>query len=621
MRTRYLLIAIVLIISTFACNGGPTRCPVCGRVECVCDSQSPDDENPTPEPPDTPDTPTPQPTGSDYVILSGGKLIAPDGQEVRLWGVNFQTPISWEYNRLASVGVSKTAQGLNAVTDNNLDDVVRMGANHLRCHLTPADFTDENGHLVESSPYLDALDYLIAEAEKRGVYVSFAFLNHMGSWGTGAAWAGQERGSWIQNPDVVKCMKTYICELVSRTNKYSGKVYGQTPNIAYWELINEPEMYSYSSITSSPCNSYYRDWLQKNGKTDSSEAYALYREETVKEYINSLKAAIRNKGDRHLVCWGLNWHRFRRGNTDLFKGVSESDVDIVAFCNYPGQDLVSQQYWNNTYNFNNQDFASWFNDQRRDENGYGWALTQPFAEKAIVVYEFETFFNQSAYLYGVQATYFRSLRVQATSMWTYTFNEIAPYMGGSHYLNLNTTPAKAATFLVASKIYQTAPYQTDFSSTPNEQKTDTYVISKSHNGAIFRTDKEFIHSCPVTADWNPLPPADDTKFIAGIGGDPLVEYSGSGLYFIEETSEGLSMEFTPNIEVVGNIYSGATYSNAKTKLDRVTKNSVKIHLPAWEMRAGTLYKLNGSSRQSMGNVSGAGNLKLAPGKYILVPVE
>lgn len=616
MKTRLSILIIALALSALACSGGPKRCPVCGRIDCVCESTPAEPEQPTPE---EPDTPVPQPTGSDFIILSNGKLIAPDGNEVRLWGVNFQTPISWEYNRLANVGVSKTAQGLNSVTDNNLDDVVRMGANHLRCHLTPADFTDASGHLVESSPYLDALDYLICEAEKRGVYVSFAFLNAMGSSGPGSAWVGQERGAWIQDPNRVKCMKTYIGELVSRTNKYSGKTYGQTQNIAYWELINEPEMYSYTSISGSSCYSHYKDWLQKNGKSDSSEAYALYREETVKDYINGLKATAREKGDHHLFCWGLNWHRYRRGNADLFKGVSESDIDIVAFCNYPGQDLVSQSYWNNTYNFDTQDFSSWFSDQRRDENGYGWALTSSFEKKAIVVYEFETFFNQSAYLYGVQATYFRSLRVQSASMWTYTFNEIAPFMGGSHYLNLNTTPAKAAAFLVASRIYSTAPYLTDFSSSPNEQKTDTYVVSKTHNGAIFCTEQEFIHSCPITEDWNPLPPGNDVMFVAGIGGDPLVEYSGTGLYFIEDTGEGLLMEFTPNIRVVGNIYSGATYANAKTILDRATKNSVKIHLPSWENRAGTLYRIDGKTRTSMGPVSGSGNLKLSSGKYILVP--
>ena len=616
MRLRHLLIGTILVLSTLSCNASPTRCPICGRVECVCNTTPDTPDNPTP---DNPDTPDPKPTGSEFITLSDGKLIAPDGNEVRLWGVNFQTPISWEYNRLASVGIPKTAKGLNSVTDSNLDDVVRMGANHLRCHLTPADFTDESGHLVNDSPFLDALDYLVSEAGKRGVYVSFAFLNHMGSWGPGAAWAGQERGAWIHNQEVVKCMKTYIGELVSRTNKYSGMTYGQTPNIAYWELINEPEMYSYNAISGSSSYKYYKDWLSANGKSDSSSSYSIYREELIKEYINSLMTVLKQKGDRHLICWGLNWHRFRRGNEDLFKGVSDSNIDIVAFCNYPGQDLVSQQYWNNSYNLNNQDYSSWFSDQRRDENGYGWALTSDFANKATIVYEFETFFNQSAYLYGVQATYFRSLRVQSASMWTYTFNEIAPYMGGSHYLNLNTTPAKAAAFLVASRIYKTSPYLTDFSSTPNEQRTDTYVISKSHNGAVFRTEKEFIHSCPITDTWNPLPPGDAVEFIAGIGGDPLVEYSGSGIYFIEETDEGLSMEFTPNIEVVGNIYSGATYGNEKTKIDKVTKNIVKIHLPSWETRAGILYKIEGTSRLSMGSVSGAGNLKLASGKYLLVP--
>ena len=70
-----------------------------------------------------------------------------DGKELNAFGVNFQTPISWEANRLNKAGISKSAEELNKVTDNNIDDVVLMGAKQLRCHLTPADFTDAQGNL------------------------------------------------------------------------------------------------------------------------------------------------------------------------------------------------------------------------------------------------------------------------------------------------------------------------------------------------------------------------------------------------------------------------------------------------------------------------------------------
>ena len=52
-------------------------------------------------------------------------------------------------------------------------------------------------------------------------------------------------------------------------------------------------------------------------------------------------------------------------------------------------------------------------------------MTLPeYAGKAKTVYEFETFFNQSAYFYPIQAQYFRALGVQCASMWTYSRRKI-----------------------------------------------------------------------------------------------------------------------------------------------------------------------------------------------------
>lgn len=557
----------------------------------------------------------------DFITLHSGRLICPDGTEARLYGVNFQTPLSWEYNRLAGVGVAKTKEALHKVADNNLDDLQMLGVNLLRCHLTPCDLTDAKGNLDESSVFLDAIDYLIAEADRRGMYVSFAFLNHMGQSGAGAAWIGGDRGTWIQDEDVVKCEKTYITALINHVNRYNNTALKDTRNIAYWELINEPDMFSYDAVKRQKCVSAYNAYLDKNGLADSSDSYALYRKETVREYINGMKDLLRRNGDNHLVCWGLNWHRYRRGNVDIFQGVSESDADIVAFCNYPGQDNAGQNYWNKNWNFTSNDFSSWFQEQLQDVNGYGWVLTPEFESKAIIVYEFETFFNQSAYLYPLQATYFRSLRVQAAGMWTYTFNEIAPYMGGSHFLNLSCTPSKMVSFLVAQQIFKTLPYRTAFPDNTNEQKGEHYVISRSHNGAIYSDAGKYINSCPVVDGWNPIEASPEVKFVAGCGSSPLVSYSGTGAYFIKDESGELSITLMPDVNVVGDVFSRATYREEKTILDRTTKNTLSIRLSAWEHTPSTLYRIfDSGERESAGHLDGTSEeILLAPGKYVIVP--
>ena len=53
-----------------------------------------------------------------------------------------------------------------------------MGSNIIRCHLTPSDFTDSNGNLVNTM-WLDLLGYLIDQASRNGIYVYLTFMNQM----------------------------------------------------------------------------------------------------------------------------------------------------------------------------------------------------------------------------------------------------------------------------------------------------------------------------------------------------------------------------------------------------------------------------------------------------------
>lgn len=85
--------------------------------------------------------------GQDTAHAFDGKLYSLSGEELSLWGVNFQPCLSWEYHsRLERHGIPETSEALKKVVDDNLPEVLRMGANAIRCHLTPADFTDADGN-------------------------------------------------------------------------------------------------------------------------------------------------------------------------------------------------------------------------------------------------------------------------------------------------------------------------------------------------------------------------------------------------------------------------------------------------------------------------------------------
>jgi hypothetical protein len=117
-----------------------------------------------------------------FVFVQDGRLYYPNGEEVALWGVNLQSMISWEYNaKMRDAGIPKDAEAWKKMTDRSLDELEIMDANYIRVHLTPADFTDADGNLVETI-YLDLLDYTTAEAAKRGMRLCYSFLNHMGGY-------------------------------------------------------------------------------------------------------------------------------------------------------------------------------------------------------------------------------------------------------------------------------------------------------------------------------------------------------------------------------------------------------------------------------------------------------
>ena len=553
-----------------------------------------------------------------FVYVENARLYTPDGKELALWGVNFQSSLSWEFGRLKNHGVEETAASLNKCTDVNLAELAQMGTTIVRCHLTPADFTDENGNIVES-PYLANLDYLVSQAAKMGIYVHLALINHMGGgYIQNSFLQKRNRRDWIHDADMVTKSKNYISQLLNRTNSYNGVKYKDNPAIALWEIINEPDVHSYQSIQSTPYYDDFKKWFAQNNLEDNPTSYAAWRMMLVRDYINTMYELIRSQGSVHPVVWGLNWHRYRNGNMDVFDAAASSKVEVVAFCNYPGQDNVGSNYGRNPKDLTEIDFAPWFAEQYREVNGYRWALNPEFMKKVKVVYEFETFFNQSSYLYPVQALFFRSLGVQNATMWTYTPAEVAPYVGASHYLSLLCTPSKSASYMIANEIFKSTPLYSEFNTENiNEQVGDNYAISKSRDVSIFSDKEKLIYTRDITA-WCPLEINPQVKTIIGRESSPLVTFSGSGLYFITDNGKELSVIIEPNSTWKSNPAFVTLFNTTlNTELDYAT-NKMSIKLAGWE-KGGTLYKIDSkNTRKRVTKYSSLEGMSLSPGKYVIV---
>ena len=160
------------------------------------------------------------------ITAKDGRLIYADGSEVNLFGVNFQPMLSWEHAaRMHNQGVLMPlkARDLKQAADSSFDEIEQLGAEMIRIHLHPADFTDAKGNLTETI-WLDLLDYTISQAQNRGLYIYLTLLNHLDHHGTQFPYnresfaAKYAREDWMYEHDAVAATKRYMGQLLNRRN-------------------------------------------------------------------------------------------------------------------------------------------------------------------------------------------------------------------------------------------------------------------------------------------------------------------------------------------------------------------------------------------------------------------
>ncbi|MCK4921745.1 MAG: cellulase family glycosylhydrolase [Bacteroidales bacterium] len=567
-----------------------------------------------------------------FIYAKDGRLFFPDGKELSLWGVNLQPCLSWEYNSLFKlIGVPLRADSLKLATDNALDEIQKMNCDLIRCHLTPSDFTDNEGNLVETV-YLDILDYMVAEASNRGIYSYITFLNtnmgfdidvdepkdHTPNFVENSFGGKLDRKHLIENEDIVNKSKNYISQLLNRVNPYLKTSYKNTPAIAVWEISNEPTYYSYKQVKETPYYEEFKSWALGQGLEDTEEDYASYRYDLVLNYINDMYDVIRETGAVQPIVWNCNWNKMINGHEEIFDAIGISKVEVVSFCNYPGQSVCKKPYTKNPVDLSGYDFSSFLKNSYTKEDWYGWALRPDFMKKAKVAYEFEIFYNQSAYLYPAQASFFRAMGVQMASMWHYSMPRYAPYRNGSHHLSLTSTPPKAASYAVAGELFRSLPLYHEYDTVSTTEKvTENYMYSYEKNISIYSSDEMYIHSGPV--DDNELPePSGNVKKVIGFGNSPLAKYDGNGIYTINIQDNSIEIEIEPNTEQLKPLWGKDFLVGLVTQLDYLTHHSFELNLKGWDASNSVIYRLENDVKTKIEVLDNSLlSFQAIPGKYLI----
>jgi hypothetical protein len=200
-----------------------------------------------------------------FTRVRDGHLARGDGSRLRLWGVHLT-----DWSRGSVLLPPKEDAPMWAGT------LARYGINCVRLHFL--DLDAPRGIIAAGSDsrhfdpqQLDRLDFLVAELEKRGIYVDLN-LNVGRSYRAGDSVPDFDRIRWAKgmtlfDPRLIALQKEYARMLLTHVNPYTGNAYRDEPAVAIVEILNENGVWVGFSATpyyDAELTALYNEWLGKN---------------------------------------------------------------------------------------------------------------------------------------------------------------------------------------------------------------------------------------------------------------------------------------------------------------------------------------------------------------------
>ncbi|MDB6107251.1 MAG: rane of secreted protein [Gammaproteobacteria bacterium] len=412
------------------------------------------------------------------------------GEELALYGANYCIMSGSDYRMSGLV-----AQDRKAMIDEDMGHFARMGWQALRlCSWGDWENADAAGNLIVNE-HVDLLDYLIAAARKRGIYMLLtpihtydpAFADQVGKPSTNVGFSKyftrQEMGT---NPKSIAAQANYIGQLLNHVNPYTGVALKDERAIPFIELINEP-IHHPEDLAASV------------------------------NYINTLTAAVRATGSRQITFFNVSQ------DFAIAPAIQRSKVDGVSFGWYPTSLVAGHTLKGNFL---------------QAVDAYPDMLRAALAQRPRIVYEFDQGDLLSGYLYPAMARTFRSVGAQFVTMFAYDMLRTAPYNLGwqTHYLNLVHTPRKAVSAVIAAEAMKRLPRLQSYGQYPQDIRFGDFRVGYDSDSSELNAADAFMNAGPTTSS------ARDPKSlrrIVGTGSSGLVGYEGTGAYFLDKVRDGV----------------------------------------------------------------------------------
>jgi len=409
-------------------------------------------------------------------------------KEVTLFGANYVLTTASDYRAAGYLHADR-----KRMIDEDMAQFARMGWDGLRLTFWGDwESSDSAGNLI-ANDHLDLLDYLVARATERGIYMLFSPIQLYGSnWpdaldDTTAPPPGFGRrfgkGRMGTDPAALAAQVNYLRQILDHVNPYTHLALKDEPSIIFIELVNEP-------------------WHHPDDLQGSIH------------YINALTDAVRSTGCQKLIFYNVS-QDFR-----IAEAIRRSKAQGVTFGWYPTGLNAGHELEGNYL---------------RGTDAYPDMLRPELARLPRIVYEFDSPDLRTGTMYPAMARTFRTVGTQFAAMFAYDMLATASRNLGwqTHYLSLVYTPRKAMSAIIAAEAMRRLPRMQDYGPYPRNTRFGDFHISYDGDlggGELVARDA-FLYTSSTSAK-PPAPAA--LQHIAGHGSSSVVTYEGEGIYFLDK---------------------------------------------------------------------------------------
>lgn len=498
-----------------------------------------------------------------YVDKKGIMRWTKNNAEAAFFGVNYTVPFAYGYrsHKVLNVDIEKAI-------DNDVYHFARLGLDAFRVHVWDVEITDSLGNLLQNE-HLRLFDYLLFKLKQRNIKI---LITPIAFWGNGYPERDIRtngfsyvygKGPSVVKEEAFKAQENYLKQFFTHINPYTKLTYKDDPDVIAMEINNEPH-------------------------------HSGQKERTT-EYVNRMTTAVKSTGWMKPVFYNIS-------ESPLYAdAVVKAKVDGHSFQWYPSGLVAGREQKGNFLPHVDQYYIPFID------------TIPAFKNRARMVYEFDAGDIMQPYMYPAMIRSYRIAGFQWATQFAYdpmaTAYANTEYQ--THYLNLAYTPAKAISLLIAAKAFHQLPLNKTYGIYPADTLFGAFRVSYKEQLSEMNGDEEFYYSNSTTTQPKNI---SKLRHIAGTGSSPVVEYEGTGAYFLDKINDDTwRLEVMPDAIAIHDPFEKASPKKPVTVI-RYRNNRMQLMLD----NIGEAFSINAVNDNNTYNTTGWGkSFFIQPGSYII----